>query len=109
MQVLLCGYNQRLIYQTSHFCHQKDSLDEIAEHLHDNQSHLQDSEAVNVRSLQEELTRLGERQQRSNRNVQKQLKTMNEILQALLIAQSSSQGNLRREQVVFIKGTGHFW
>ncbi|XP_033645157.1 uncharacterized protein LOC117304686 isoform X3 [Asterias rubens] len=69
-----------------------DSLDEIAEHLHDNQSHLQDSEAVNVRSLQEELTRLGERQQRSNRNVQKQLKTMNEILQALLIAQSSSRG-----------------
>ncbi|XP_071807122.1 uncharacterized protein [Asterias amurensis] len=70
----------------------KDSLDDLAEHLHDNQSHLQDSEAVNVRTLQEELTRLGERQQRSNRNVQKQLKTMNEILQALLIAQSASQG-----------------
>ncbi|XP_038057678.1 uncharacterized protein LOC119729193 isoform X2 [Patiria miniata] len=69
----------------------RDSLEELREQLatHPHADQTSQIHAIDTNSIKEELTRLRIKQERSNRHVQKQLKTINEVLQALLAAKTS--------------------
>ncbi|XP_022090577.1 uncharacterized protein LOC110979250 isoform X2 [Acanthaster planci] len=66
----------------------RDSLEELREQLttqpKDDQS--SQAKALVTKSIEDQLTQFRIKQERSNRHVQKQLKTINEVLQALLVA-----------------------